>query len=119
MVFYDAPRRAIDTVADIVEVLGGERQVVIARELTKTFETIYADSSANILAWLEQDPNQLKGEMVLMIEGVKHDPNAIPAKAISSGVTTKVRFRVSSTVNKTRFMVRVLLLNLGRWSATF
>jgi 16S rRNA (cytidine1402-2'-O)-methyltransferase len=84
MVFYDAPRRAIDTVEDIVKVLGGERQVVISRELTKTFETIHSDSAENLLAWLKEDPNQLKGEMVLIIEGVKIDPNAIPAKAIDT-----------------------------------
>lgn len=69
MVFYDAPRRAIDTVQDIVEVLGGDRTIVIAREITKTFETIYSDRAAIILDWLSQDPNQLKGEMVLIIEG--------------------------------------------------
>jgi len=84
MVFYDAPRRAIDTVEDIVKVLGGERYVVIARELTKTFETIHSDTASNLLAWLQEDPNQLKGEMVLIIEGVKIDPNAIPAKAIET-----------------------------------
>jgi 16S rRNA (cytidine1402-2'-O)-methyltransferase len=84
MVFYDAPRRAIDTVADIVQVLGGERYVVIARELTKTFETVHSDTAANLLAWLQEDPNQLKGEMVLIIEGHKVDPNEIPAKAIAT-----------------------------------
>jgi 16S rRNA (cytidine1402-2'-O)-methyltransferase len=84
MVFYDAPRRAIDTVEDIVKVLGGERQVVISRELTKTFETVHSDSAENLLAWLKEDPNQLKGEMVLIIEGNKIDPNAIPAKAIDT-----------------------------------
>ncbi|NQZ21039.1 MAG: 16S rRNA (cytidine(1402)-2'-O)-methyltransferase [Colwellia sp.] len=84
MVFYDAPRRAIDTVADIVKVLGGERYVVIARELTKTFETVHSDTAANLLAWLQEDPNQLKGEMVLIIEGHKVDANEIPAKAIAT-----------------------------------
>jgi 16S rRNA (cytidine1402-2'-O)-methyltransferase len=84
MVFYDAPRRAIDTVEDIVKVLGGERHVVISRELTKTFETIHSDTASNLLAWLKEDPNQLKGEMVLIIEGNKIDPNAIPAKAIDT-----------------------------------
>ena len=84
MVFYDAPRRAIDTVADIVQVLGGERYVVIARELTKTFETVHSDTAANLLAWLQEDPNQLKGEMVLIIEGHKVEPNEIPAKAIAT-----------------------------------
>jgi 16S rRNA (cytidine1402-2'-O)-methyltransferase len=84
MLFYDAPRRAIDTIKDIVLTLGGERYVVIARELTKTFETIHSDTAQNLLAWLEQDPNQLKGEMVLIIEGHKMDVNAISAEAIKT-----------------------------------
>lgn len=84
MVFYDAPRRAIDTVADIVEVMGADRQIVIARELTKTFETIHNDSAGNILAWLNDDANQLKGEMVLIIEGHTPDPNAISPQIIAT-----------------------------------
>ena len=84
MVFYDAPRRAIDTVKDIVTTLGGDRYIVIARELTKTFETIHSDTAENLLAWLEQDPNQLKGEMVLIIEGHKVDENAILPEAIKT-----------------------------------
>ena len=84
MVFYDAPRRAIDTVKDIVATLGGERYVVIARELTKTFETIHSDTAQNLLDWLEKDPNQLKGEMVLIIEGHKVDANEIPAEAVNT-----------------------------------
>ena len=84
MVFYDAPRRAIDTVKDIVTVLGGERYVVMARELTKTFETIHSDTAQNLLDWLQQDPNQLKGEMVLIIEGHKPDPDEIPTKVIET-----------------------------------
>ncbi|WP_448211926.1 16S rRNA (cytidine(1402)-2'-O)-methyltransferase [Colwellia sp. MEBiC06753] len=77
MVFYDAPRRALDTMLDIVHTLGGERQVVIAREITKTFETIKADSAENFVTWLTADPNQLKGEMVLIIEGKTLDSEAI------------------------------------------
>jgi 16S rRNA (cytidine1402-2'-O)-methyltransferase len=84
MVFYDAPRRAIDTVQDIVKTLGGERYIVIARELTKTFETIHSDTAENFIAWLEQDTNQLKGEMVLIIEGYKAKENEISAEVIST-----------------------------------
>jgi 16S rRNA (cytidine1402-2'-O)-methyltransferase len=84
MVFYDAPRRAIDTVTDIVAVLGGDRDIVIARELTKTFETVYSDKAENILTWLAQDPNQLRGEMVLIIEGHKADPNEMLPQAITT-----------------------------------
>ena len=84
MVFYVAPRRAIDTVRDIVATLGGERYIVIARELTKTFETIHSDTAENFLAWLEQDANQLKGEMVLIIEGYKAVENEISAEVINT-----------------------------------
>ncbi|WDE12602.1 16S rRNA (cytidine(1402)-2'-O)-methyltransferase [Thalassomonas haliotis] len=84
MVFYDAPRRAIDTIEDVVSVLGGERYLVIARELTKTFETIHSDTAEKLLAWLQQDPNQLKGEMVLIIEGHKVDPDAISPQIIDT-----------------------------------
>jgi 16S rRNA (cytidine1402-2'-O)-methyltransferase len=84
MVFYDAPRRAIDTVQDIVATLGGERYIVIARELTKTFETIHSDTAENLLAWLEKDANQLKGEMVLIIEGYKANENEISKEVIST-----------------------------------
>lgn len=84
MVFYDAPRRAIDTVADIVEVLGGDRYVVIAREITKTFETIYSDSAENLLTWLQEDPNQLKGEMVLIIEGKPTSDDEIAPEVINT-----------------------------------
>jgi len=84
MVFYDAPRRAIDTIKDIVITLGGKRYVVIARELTKTFETVYSDTAENLLTWLEQDPNQLKGEMVLIIEGYKADPDEISAEVVNT-----------------------------------
>jgi len=84
MVFYDAPRRAIDTIKDIVNTIGGERTVVIARELTKTFETVHSDTAQNLLTWLEQDPNQLKGEMVLIIEGYKAEPDEISADVIKT-----------------------------------
>lgn len=84
MVFYDAPRRAIDTVSDIVKTLGGERYIVIARELTKTFETIHSDSAINLLTWLSNDANQLKGEMVLIIEGHKAVVDEIPSQVIDT-----------------------------------
>lgn len=84
LVFYDAPRRAIDTIADIVTVLGGDRYVVIAREMTKAFETIYSDTAANLLSWLKNDANQLKGEMVLIIEGHKIDKQAISPQIIDT-----------------------------------
>ncbi len=69
MVFYETPHRIVDSLADLCEALGPDRVVVLARELTKTFETIRNDSTENLLAWVKADPNQQKGEIVLVVQG--------------------------------------------------
>ena len=71
LIFYEAPHRIIDCVADMVEVFGTRRQLVIARELTKLFETIHRCDLGDALAWLQGDSNQQKGEFVLLISGVE------------------------------------------------
>ena len=70
LIFYEAPHRLLDTLADMVAVLGADRHVVLARELTKTFETIKSDAAAALLEWASDDPDQQKGEMVLLVAGV-------------------------------------------------
>ncbi len=68
LVFYEAPHRIIESIEDIAKVLGGDRQVTFARELTKTFETIYTCASSEASAWLQADSNQQRGEFVLLVE---------------------------------------------------
>jgi 16S rRNA (cytidine1402-2'-O)-methyltransferase len=67
LVFYEAPHRIIESIEDIAKVLG-DRQVTFARELTKTFETIYTCPASRASAWLQADSNQQRGEFVLLIE---------------------------------------------------
>ena len=69
LVFYEAPHRVAESVADLREVLGGTRRLVIARELTKLFETLHACTLAEAEAWLAADPNRRKGEFVLIVDG--------------------------------------------------
>jgi len=69
LVFYEAPHRVLETVADLAAVLGAERTLVMARELTKLFETIQRLPLGEALAWMEADPNQQKGEFVLLVSG--------------------------------------------------
>jgi 16S rRNA (cytidine1402-2'-O)-methyltransferase len=69
LIFYEAPHRILDTLADMVAVLGGQRRAVMARELTKTFETIKDDTLDALLVWVRTDPHQQKGEIVLLVEG--------------------------------------------------
>lgn len=68
LVFYEAPHRVLETVADLAAVLG-ERTLVIARELTKLFETVHSCPLAAALDWLQADPNRQRGEFVLLVSG--------------------------------------------------
>jgi 16S rRNA (cytidine1402-2'-O)-methyltransferase len=67
IICYDTARRIKATLQDVAEVFGAERELVLAKELTKTFEHIEYGTAADITAWLEQDPQRCQGEMVLMI----------------------------------------------------
>lgn len=69
LVFYESPRRIGGLLSDMMEVFGGGREVVLARELTKTFETFYPGTLAEVQAQLESDPNSGKGEYVVMVAG--------------------------------------------------
>lgn len=68
LVFYEAPHRVIESVRDMAAVLGDERRLTIARELTKTFETFHRCRLGEAVGWLQADPNQQRGEFVLMVE---------------------------------------------------
>ena len=67
LVIYEAPHRVIETVADLVAEFGGERQLLVARELTKRFESITAMPLRDAGAWFAADPNRLRGEFVLIV----------------------------------------------------
>ena len=68
LVFYEAPHRIIECVEDLATVLGPERRITIAREITKTFETFHRCALQDAKMWLESDLNQQRGEFVLMVE---------------------------------------------------
>ena len=67
IILYEAPHRILDLLNDIEEVLGALRNVCIARELTKTFETVRTDTVAIIRDWVRGDANQQRGEFVVII----------------------------------------------------
>ena len=68
LVFYEAPHRIIESVTDMANVLGAERRITFAREITKTFETIYSCNLSDAANWLQADTNQQRGEFVLLVE---------------------------------------------------
>lgn len=71
MIFYESTHRIVDCLTDMKEVWGSERYVVLARELTKTWETIHGAALGELLEWIVQDENRQRGEMVLIAEGAK------------------------------------------------
>jgi 16S rRNA (cytidine1402-2'-O)-methyltransferase len=69
LVFYEAPHRVVETVGELVELLQSQREIVIARELTKLFEQIERMPLADAPAWLAADANRQRGEFVLVVSG--------------------------------------------------
>ncbi|MEH6551392.1 MAG: 16S rRNA (cytidine(1402)-2'-O)-methyltransferase [Pseudomonadales bacterium] len=82
LIFYESPHRIVDSLADMVEAFGAERLAVLAREITKTFETIRQLPLAELHAWVVGDSNQQRGEIVVLIEGAREQANALSGEVI-------------------------------------
>ncbi|WP_444911383.1 16S rRNA (cytidine(1402)-2'-O)-methyltransferase [Microbulbifer sp. JMSA004] len=71
LVFYEAPHRVADTLEAMAVVFGGNREAVIAREVSKAFETFQLMPLAELVEWVRADSNQQRGEIVLMVRGAE------------------------------------------------
>ena len=67
LIFYESPHRIVACLQDMLNVFGEQREAVLARELTKAYETIHKATLAELCIWVEQDIQQQKGEFVLLI----------------------------------------------------
>jgi 16S rRNA (cytidine1402-2'-O)-methyltransferase len=76
LVFYESSHRIEESLADLVAAFGADREAVLARELTKLFETVLGDTLAAIAAKVAADDNQRKGEFVLVVRGCEDDTAA-------------------------------------------
>ncbi|MGY2575812.1 16S rRNA (cytidine(1402)-2'-O)-methyltransferase [Vibrio sp. C8] len=82
-IFYESPHRITESLQDMLSVLGPDREVVLARELTKTFETIQGMPLGELIEWIEEDENRKRGEMVLLIHGHREQADeALPDEAL-------------------------------------
>jgi 16S rRNA (cytidine1402-2'-O)-methyltransferase len=81
LVFYEAPHRVAKTVDALVNAFDGERKLVVARELTKAFETIAAMPLADAPAWIAADANRERGEFVLIVDEAPATSAAVVAPA--------------------------------------
>ncbi len=84
VICYEAPHRILDCVSDAVAVYGSERRLVLARELTKTFETFIRTSAGELLEIIKSDSNQQRGECVLIIDAApaKEEEDEVPAATL-------------------------------------
>ena len=89
LVVYEAPHRVLAAIQDMAEVFGGERQGVVARELTKVFEHIYSGSLSMIAGWMEEDSNNRRGEFVVLVEGRPKTPPREGPEAAGEGAVTE------------------------------
>lgn len=102
LVFYEAPHRVLETVADMATVFG-ERTLVIARELTKLFETIHSLPLPEALDWLKADPNRQRGEFVLMLSGASGEADSGEGERVlklllADGLPTKQAAKLAASI---------------------
>ena len=71
LVFYEAPHRIAEVLADMSDAFGGERQASVSREITKRFETHYRGTLAQLAAKAAEDEAMRRGEIVIVVEGNK------------------------------------------------
>lgn len=84
MIFYESTHRLLDTLQDMQTIWGSDKQIVLAKELTKTWETIVNFSILDLINWLQEDSNRQKGEFVLIVEGNNKTADEIDPKAINT-----------------------------------
>ncbi|UHJ60744.1 16S rRNA (cytidine(1402)-2'-O)-methyltransferase [Vibrio furnissii] len=90
-IFYESPHRITESLQDMLAILGPEREVVLARELTKTFETIQGMPLGELIEWIDADENRKRGEMVLLIHGYRDSTeDTLPEEALRTlGILTQ------------------------------
>lgn len=77
LIFYEAPHRIVDCIADMIAVFGGEREITFCREISKTFETIHHTTLGELLEFIKADNNQQKGEIVLVVTGASKNEDDV------------------------------------------
>ena len=86
LVFFEAPHRIADTLADLALEFGGERQAVVARELTKAHETVYRGTLAELVAQARGDANFQRGEITIVVHGAPPTTTSVDPQLLRRAV---------------------------------
>ena len=84
MIFYESTHRLLETLKDMQTIFGANKQIVLAKELTKTWETIVSFPVNELIDWLNQDASRQKGEFVLIVAGYTESNKDVDPKAINT-----------------------------------
>ena len=104
LVLFESSHRVEASLADMIEIFGDQREAAICREMTKRFETVLRGTLGELLATVSGDPNQRKGEFVVVISGASGDHGVELSKAIQLGrslqsyLTTSQSARVAAKI---------------------
>ncbi|ABA56883.1 Protein of unknown function UPF0011 [Nitrosococcus oceani ATCC 19707] len=82
LIFYEAPRRLLETLQAMIEAFEPDREAVVARELTKRYETVQGGTLSFLLSWARQTPESSRGELVLLVHGAEKEQDAIQQEAL-------------------------------------
>ena len=86
LVFFEAPHRIADTLSDLVEEFGAQRRAVVARELTKAYESIYRGTLSELAAQARGDANFQRGEITLVVHGAPEATSIVDPQLLRRAV---------------------------------
>ena len=121
LVFYEAPHRILEAVASLALVLGSQRTLVLARELTKMFETIHSCPLGEAHDWLLADSNRQRGEFVLLVSAAPEladegEGERVLKLLLDEGLPVKQAARLAQSItgaSKNALYARALELRVG------
>lgn len=87
MIFYEAPHRLLSVLKDMAQVFGHARKAVVARELTKIYESVMASDLAQLVSQYAAHPDEQRGEIVILLEGIDEEAS-VSKEVIPENVLT-------------------------------
>jgi 16S rRNA (cytidine1402-2'-O)-methyltransferase len=86
LVFFEAPHRIAQTLADLRSEFGADRRAVVAREMTKAHETVYRGSLGELVVLARDEPNFQRGEITIVVEGCAEVETAVDTRLLQLAV---------------------------------
>lgn len=90
LIFYETGRRLVAALNDMALSLGVDREAVVARELTKAFETVHSGQLPELARWTDEDPNRQRGEVVVLVAGCADPTPPIPVRTLARELASEL-----------------------------